>query len=179
MIPIFCKNWIKYCWLSVYGYFFFHSILVFVCFCCLHRQWEEKAVNEMFWENPAAKTESGRTEIRGSKHMAQGQGCFWPRLQLWNFTWGFVFWLSILGLPGFVLPIVLETKSSKFFCLRVKCLSGRRSGKEGSIIVFWWQGTETQLKPDPAKMENVLDLETGNSKGTKCFRGIWRFNEYH
>lgn len=35
----------------------------------------------------------------------------------------------------------------------------------GDIFILCWRVTETQLKPAPAKMESVLDFETGNSKG--------------
>lgn len=89
-----------------------------------------------------------------------------------------VFQSCIVRLPSFLLQIVWETKTVHALLLKASCLSDCGRHAVGDIFSFWWQVIETQLKPAPAKMESVLDLETGKSGGTNCFRWMWEFKRH-
>ena len=185
MIPILFENGIKSIkcchWLSLYGYFFFHSIFFRLLII------KEKKLNKQLIEyfgDPSCLETAGKYKIwkdkaKGSEHTGPRSQVLWWSLWMLNLTAGPVFQLCTLGLPGFTGQIVIETKSVAVLLLEMNCLGDLGCRGVGDIFAFWWQVTETQLKPAPAKMEGVLDLESGNSKGTNCFRWVWVFKQQH
>lgn len=127
----------------------------------------------------AGKYKIWKDKAKGSEHAGPRSRMLWWSLWTLNLTAGSVFQLCTLGLPGFTGQMVIETKSVAVPPLEMNCLGDLGCRGVGDIFAFWWQVTETQLKPAPAKMEGVLDLESGDSRGTNCFRWVWVFKQQH